>query len=152
MLQLGDGNGRMSRLLTTLLLYKEKYLVGKYISLESIIANNKEAYYTSLQKSGKNWHESEEDVSYFIKYLLGTILAAYRDFEARINYVEDSVPALEQVKSAVVNIVGKFTKADVLELCPAISRSSVENSLKSLLEDGMIERHGRGKATFYTRK
>ncbi len=147
-----DGNGRMSRLLTTLLLYKEGYLVGKYISLESLIEKNKENYYLSLRKSGVNWHESEKDVSYFIKYLLGIILAAYRDFEQRVDYVDDKKTALDEVKEAIDNTYAKFTKAEILEKTPKIAKSSVEKSLKKLLEEEYIERHGRGKATFYTRK
>ena len=73
-----DGNGRMSRLLTTLLLYRSGFYVGKYISLEAKIASNKDLYYDFLNKSHDGWHEGCEDATPFIKYILGTILAAYR--------------------------------------------------------------------------
>ena len=76
-----DGNGRMSRLLTTLLLNRSGFNVGKYISLEAKIAKNKDLYYDALRRSQDGWHEGSEDVVPFIKYLLGTILAAYKDFE-----------------------------------------------------------------------
>ena len=87
----------------------------------------------------------------FVKYLLGIILAAYRDFESRINLVDDKLPVIEQVRAAIKGKIGKFTKSEIMELVPSIGKASVENSLKRLVEEGTIERHGRGKATFYTR-
>ena len=93
-----DGNGRMSRLLTTLLLYRSGYVVGKYISLESKIAKNKNLYYKALEKCQHGWHDNKEDPSSFIKYLLKIILAAYRDFEARINVVSNKMSALDIVR------------------------------------------------------
>lgn len=93
-----DGNGRMSRLLTTLLLYRSGYVVGKYISLESIIEKTKVKYYDVLEKCGRGWHEGANDANPFIKYILGIILAAYRDLDSRIDIVEDKLPALDQVR------------------------------------------------------
>ena len=87
----------------------------------------------------------------FVKYLLGIILAAYRDFESRINLVDDKLPAIEQVRAAVKEKIGKFTKSEIMELVPSIGKASVENSLKKLTEEGVIKKHGQGKATFYTR-
>ncbi|OUZ17765.1 Fic family protein [Enterococcus cecorum] len=84
-----DGNGRMSRLLTTLLLYRQGYVIGKYISLESKIEKTKDSYYASLEKSGIGWAENKDNPIPFIKYILKTILAAYIDFEERVNYVEE---------------------------------------------------------------
>ena len=95
-----DGNGRMSRLLTTLLLYRSGFYVGKYISLEAKIADNKDLYYEALQASQDGWHEENDDPVPFIKYLLGTILAAYKDFEERFSLVEEKRPALETVRLA----------------------------------------------------
>lgn len=146
-----DGNGRMSRLLTTLLLYQNGYMVGKYISLESKIAKNKELYYQSLENCQTGWNENQEDPTPFIKYLLRIILAAYRDFEDRVNLVSEKLPALEVVRRAVFQKIGKFTKSDILELCPTLSIASVESSLKKLVETDIIERHGSGRSTFYTR-
>ena len=146
-----DGNGRMSRLLTTLLLYRSGYVVGKYISLESIIEKTKVKYYDVLEKCGRGWHEGENDANPFIKYILGIILAAYRDLDSRIDIVEDKLPALDQVRKAVNQKIGKFTKNEIMELVPAIGKASVENSLKTLVKEGVIEKHGMGKATFYTR-
>ena len=116
-----DGNGRMSRLLTTLLLYRSGFYVGKYISLEAKIAKNKELYYEALQASQDGWLEGMEDPVPFIKFLLGTILAAYKDFGDRFSLVEEKKPALEIVRMATVNKIGRFTKQDIRELCPSLS-------------------------------
>ncbi len=144
-----DGNGRMSRLLTTLLLYKCGYLVGKYISLESKIAKDKNHYYDTLEQAQKGWHEGKEDSTAFIKYLLGTIVSAYRDFEDRMEIVGEKVPAIDVVRKAISQKIGKFTKAEILQLCPSISASSVEASLKRLVVLSEIEKRGAGKNTFY---
>lgn len=147
-----DGNGRMSRLLTTLLLYRQGYVIGKYISLESKIEKNKTGYYLSLEKSGIDWHDNKEDVTYFIKYILRIILAAYIDFEERVDYVEEKRPTIELVRNAVNNKIGKFTKSDMMELVPSVGKATIENMLKLLVEEGYIERHGKGRATFYVKK
>ena len=146
-----DGNGRMSRLLTTLLLYRSGFNVGKYISLEAKIAKNKDLYYDALRRSQDGWHEGNEDVIPFIKYLLGTILAAYKDFEDRFSIVEEKLPAVEIVRKATLTKIGKFTKRDIIELCPSLSLSSVEGSLRKLVQAGEIKREGVGKGTFYYR-
>ena len=146
-----DGNGRMSRLLTTLLLYRSGYVVGKYVSLESKIAKNKNLYYDVLEECQNGWHEGNEDSAPFIKYLLRTILAAYRDFEERVQLLEEKLPAVELVRRAACKKIGKFTKSDIMELCPSIGKSSVENALKELVESGKLIRHGDGRSTYYTR-
>ena len=144
-----DGNGRMSRLLTTLLLYKSGYVVGKYISLEKKIQISKDDYYDALSQSGEGWMESENDDTPFVKYILGVILAAYRDFEERVNLFGTKMTAREMVEKAVKSKIGKFTKSDIMELCPEIGKGSVENSLKAMCEEGLIKREGKGRATFY---
>lgn len=146
-----DGNGRMSRLLTTLLLYRCGYVVGRYISIESKIEKTKEKYYEVLGKSDIGWHESENDPTPFIKYLLGVILAAYREFESRIDLFDEKLPAVELVRRAVRKKIGKFTKSEMMELVPTVGKTSIENSLTKLVDEGFIIRHGTGKATFYTR-
>ncbi|MBR3768299.1 MAG: Fic family protein [Clostridia bacterium] len=146
-----DGNGRMSRLLTTLLLYRSGFYVGKYISLEAKIAKNKDLYYNALNDSQHGWHEGEEDAVPFIKYILSTILAAYRDFEDRYNIIEEKLPAVEIVRKATMNKIGRFTKQDIRELCPSLSLSSVEGSLRKLVSEGELKREGTGKSTCYYR-
>ena len=146
-----DGNGRMSRLLTTLLLYRSGFSVGKYISLEAKIADNKDLYYEALRASQDGWLDGNEDPVPFIKYLLGTILAAYKDFGERFSLVEDKKPALETVRLATQNKIGRFTKQDIRDLCPSLSISSIEGSLRKLVELGEIRREGIGKSTVYYR-
>ena len=146
-----DGNGRMSRLLTTLLLYRSGFYVGKYISLEAKIAQHKDLYYDALAASQIGWHEGTDDPVPFIKYLLSTILAAYRDFEDRFALVETKRSALETVRLAAQNKIGHFTKQDIRDLCPSLSLSSVEGSLRKLVEDRELKREGKGKNTFYFR-
>ena len=141
----------MSRLLTTLLLYRCGYVVGRYISLESKIEKTKERYYEVLNLCCDGWHEGSNDPTPFVKYLLGIILAAYRDFEDRVDLFDEKLPAIELVRRAVSQKLGKFTKREIMELVPAIGKASVENSLKQLVKDGAIQRHGKGKSTFYTR-
>lgn len=146
-----DGNGRMSRLLTTLLLYRSGFYVGKYISLESLISKDKPAYYDSLRQAGISWHEENEDVLPFVKYILGTILAAYKAFEDRFSIVEEKLPAIELVRKATSQKLGRFTKQDIRELCPHLSLSSIEGSLRKLVAEGEIKREGVGRATKYIR-
>lgn len=147
-----DGNGRMSRLLTTLLLCKCGYLVGKYISLESKIAQDKNSYYDALAKSQTGWLEGKDNPTEFIKYLLGIIVSAYRDFEERIDIVNIKTSSLDMVRKSITGIVGKFTKYDVVKLCPNISVKTIEKNLKILIDAGEIEKHGSARATFYTKK
>lgn len=146
-----DGNGRMSRLLTTLLLYRSGFYVGKYISLEAKIAKNKELYYQALSISGNGWHEGTEDPVPFIKFLLGIILSAYRDFEDRFALVEIKRSALDTVRLATQNKIGRFRKQDIRELCPALSVSSIEGALRKLVAMGELKREGSGKNTCYYR-
>ena len=146
-----DGNGRMSRLLTTLLLYRNGFYVGKYISLEAKIARNKDLYYDALGQAQIGWHEESEDAVPFIKYLLGTILAAYKDFEDRFALVERKLPAIEMVRQASMNKLGRFTKQDIRELCPTLGVSTIEGALRKLVAAGEIKREEAGKNTCYSR-
>ena len=146
-----DGNGRMSRLLTTLLLYRSGFYVGKYISLEAKIAKNKDLYYEVLGQAQIGWHEGTEDTVPFIKYLLGTILSAYKDFEDRFALVETKLSALETVRRATMEKIGRFTKQDIRELCPSLSISSIEGALRKLVAAGELKREGAGKNICYYR-
>ena len=146
-----DGNGRMSRLLTALLLYRSGFYVGKYISLEAKIAKNKDLYYNSLAKSQTGWHEGNENAVPFIKYILGTILAAYKDFGERMSLVETKLTTTETVRRASKNKIGRFNKQDIRELCPAISDSSIEGALRKLVATGELKKEGKGKSTCYYR-
>ena len=146
-----DGNGRMSRLLTTLLLYRNGFYVGRYISLEGKIAKNKDMYYDALSRSQDGWHEGTEDIIPFIKYMLGIILAAYKDFEDRMDLIGVKLSALEIVRRASKNKLGRFNKQDIRELCPNLSDSSIEGALRKMLSSGELKREGKGKNTCYFR-
>mgnify|MGYP001624170211 FL=1 len=125
--------------------------MGRYISLESKIARNKNLYYDALEACQGGWHEGTDDPTPFIKYLLAVILAAYREFDERMELVEGKRPALEVVRQAAERKLGKFTKADMMEMCPTLSKTSVESSIKKLVDEGFLVKHGSGRATFYTR-
>ena len=144
-----DGNGRMSRLLTTLLLYRLGYHVGKYISIEKLIENTKDAYYDALSKTDIGWHENNNDPTPFIKYLLKILLSAYREFEERMLLIKVKQPAYDYVKETIKSIIGKFTKVELLEKCPSIKKSTLEAALKKLVEEGYIQKSGVGKSTYY---
>ena len=147
-----DGNGRMSRLLTTLLLYRSGYYVGRYISLEKKIAGSKDLYYDALSLSQSGWHEGKDDPTPFIKYILGTIISAYRDFEQRAELINEKQTAIDIVRSAVATRIGKFKKAEILELCSSISASGVERSLRKMCDSGEISMHGSGRSVYYVRE
>ena len=115
------------------------------MSLEAKIAKNKDLYYDALGQAQIGWHEGTEAPVPFIKYLLGTVLAAYKDFEERFELVETKLPALETVK------IGRFTKQNIRELCPSLSVSSIEGSLRKLVASGELKREGSGKNTCYFR-
>ena len=144
-----DGNGRMSRLLMTLLLYRSGYYVGKYISLEVKIAKNKDLYYDALYDSQIGWYENKNDATPFVKYILSTIVSAYNDFEERVELVSNKKTSLDAVRMAVNFKLGKFTKRDILELIPSISSTSIERNLKNLCDLGEIKKEGIGKSTYY---
>ena len=150
-----DGNGRMSRLLTLLLLYRNGYEVGRYISIEKHIEKTKGAYYDALEEASKNWHEGNDDPTPFIKYMLGVILACYREFEERIQIIGESFVSKNKsydiVKAAVDTIVGKFTKKEIADMCPSIGQKAVEAALGKLVSENYIELHKAGKNSFYTK-
>ena len=149
-----DGNGRMSRLLTLLLLYKCGYEVGKYISIEKQIETTKDVYYDVLQEIDHGWHEEENDPTPFIKYMLQMVLGCYMEFEKRVGVMEETgvkSSSYDVVKAYVDNKLGKFTPADVLAECPSVGRTSIFNALKKLVEEGYIEKHGERKAAFYVK-
>lgn len=149
-----DGNGRISRLLTLLLLYKTGYNVGKYISIEKQIEKTKDRYYDALEASNMGWHEGANDPTPFIRYMLQVILACYTEFEDRVGFMGEigsKSTAYDIVKRYTEAKVGKFTSADVIANCPSVGRSSILVALKSLTEEGLIIRKGSGRSTFYLR-
>ncbi len=147
-----DGNGRMSRLLTTLLLYRFGYFVGRYISLENKISRYKDLYYDALYDSQIDWNEGKADPTPFVKHMLMIILSAYNDLEEILSLVSKKKTANELVESVFKTKMGKLTKSDVAKMCPTISISSVEKAIAALIKDGKVEKYGQGKNTYYVLK
>jgi len=146
-----DGNGRMSRLITLLLLYRAGYVVGKYISIERLIERSKETYYEVLMQSSKDWHEGTNDYSAFVKYALGVILAAYREFTSRAETLMTSgVLKPVRVRELIKGTLGKITKRQILEQCPDISQITIQRALSDLLKNGDIIKISGGRYTEYT--
>ena len=147
-----DGNGRMSRLLTLLLLYRSGYIVGKYISVEMIIEKTKETYYEVLQESSAGWYEGKNAYLPFVKYYLEVILSAYKEFSARVQLMQDrSLSKPERIRRLFANTLQKLSKGMILEKCPDISTSTVEATLAALVKEGYIIKIGAGKTTAYIR-
>ncbi len=145
-----DGNGRMSRLLTLLLLYRAGYIVGKYISIEKLIERTKETYYDCLQQSSVAWHENENDYEPFVKYMLGVVIAAYREFSSRVSLLTTSgISKPDRVKEIIKTAIGPISKKEILEKCPDISQTTVQRTLAELLELGQIIKIGGGRYTKY---
>ena len=146
-----DGNGRMSRLLTLLLLYRSGYFVGKYVSIETLIADTKESYYDALQDSSNGWHEGTNDYVPFVTYLLGIVLAAYREFDARTRLLTaKGVSKPDRIRETIKNRLGKITKREIMAQCPDISQITVQRTLAELLASGEIIKIGGGRYTAYT--
>ncbi len=147
-----DGNGRMARILTILLLYKFGHEVGRFISLEKVIEKTKEEYYSTLRHSSQRWHESEHDIMPWVEYMLGVIVAAYKEFEQRVGTVVDSRGSKsERVENTVAHIVGAFTKDDLRRLCPYVGESTINRVLAKLKDEGKIYVTGKGRSASWIR-
>ena len=145
-----DGNGRMSRLLTLLLLYRAGYIVGKYISIEHLIEKTKISYYECLQESSLHWHEEDNDYVPFVQYMLGVVIATYREFSDRVQtLVTSGLSKPERVAELMKNTYGEITKSQIMEKCPDISRITVERALAELLASDGIIKIGGGRYTKY---
>ena len=147
-----DGNGRMSRLLTLLLLYRAGYIVGKYISLEKLIENSKDIYYEALFDSSIEWHENKSDYAPFVRYYLGILQKAYHEFEERVTHLQHrGLSKPERVKAVIDRTVGKITKQEIIEFCTDISETTIERTLSSLVKSGYISKIGGGRSAAYAK-
>lgn len=145
-----DGNGRISRLLTLLLLYKSGYIVGKYISIEMLIEASKASYYESLQASSFDWHKAKNDYEPFVSYLLGVILKAYNEFDDRVDHLKHrKLTKAERVEAIINKSLSPISKKKIMELAPDISLTTVERALVDLQEQGKIKKIGQGRSTKY---
>ena len=145
-----DGNGRMARLLTLLLLHKADYRVGQYISVEKLVEDSRESYYETLYRSSQGWHEASHDLRPWTDYFLGTLLAAYEEFEDRVGELRTQRGAKTQrILDAVEELSDGFKTRDVEELCPSVSRSLIRKVFNELKEQGKIKAEGRGPAAVW---
>ena len=145
-----DGNGRMSRLLTLLLLYKANYLVGKYISIEKIIEETKDSYYETLERSSVKWHDNKNDYSYFVEYYLGIILKAYKEFDSIINVISNKkMTAYDKIIDIFKNNIVPIDKSYIMNKCPDLSETTVERTLNKLLNENKIVKISGGRYTKY---
>lgn len=146
-----DGNGRMSRLLTLLLLYRSGYFVGKYISIEKLIADSKETYYEALQESSIGWHENANDYLPFVRYMLGVVIAAYREFASRVDIlITRGLSKPERVREIIRSTAGRITKTQIMGQCLDISQKTIERALAEMLKNNEIIKIGGGRYTSYT--
>jgi Fic family protein len=147
-----DGNGRMSRLLTLLTLYRAGYLVGKYVSIEMIIEQTKESYYEALRDSSGSWHEGKNMYFPFVRYSLGVILKAYKEFSGRVTLMSRrGLSKPQRIRALFADTLHTLSKADILAKFPDISSSTVEQALSALLKEGYIMKTGAGRKTAYIR-
>ncbi len=147
-----DGNGRVSRLLTLLALYQHGFMVGKYISLERIIEQSKETYYETLNKSSQKWHVALHDEIPWFNYFLGTVLAAYKEFEERAANIkpERGVKTAFLMK-AINGQQGEFSISDIERACPTVSRVMIKKVLFQMQKDKKIKCLGRGQSAKWKR-
>jgi Fic family protein len=147
-----DGNGRVSRLLTLLALYQHGFMVGKYISLERVVEQSKETYYETLNKSSQKWHEAKHDVIPWFNYFLGTVLAAYKEFEEK---AENIKPARGAKTALLIQAIdsqhGEFSISDIERACPAVSRVMIKKVLLQMQKDKQIKCLGKGQSAKWKR-
>ncbi len=145
-----DGNGRMSRLLTLLLLYKSGYFVGRYISLEMLIEESKESYYEALHRSSEHWHSGNNNSLVFLRYMLGIILKAYEACDNRFKLIGDKkLSSPDRVLHVINKSLEALSKRDLMILCPDISQRTIERALKELQNSNTIKAIGNGRSTKY---
>lgn len=147
-----DGNGRVSRLLTLLLLYHHGFRVGRYISLERLVEDSKESYYDVLKRSSEGWHEGQHDLVPWWAYFLGIVRSGYREFEERVGAVRAPRGAkTETVRRAILAFPGEFSISDVERACPGVSRDMIRLVLRALQTEKRIVCLGRGRAARWRR-
>jgi len=148
-----DGNGRVSRLLLLLQWYHLGFEVGRYISIERIIEQNKDRYYETLEQSSHGWHEGKHDPWPYLSYLLYILKEAYRELEDRLGQVK--VPRGEKseaVMYAIHRAEGDFSVADLQRECPGVSIDMIRHMLKRLRGNGELECLGRGRSARWRRR
>jgi Fic family protein len=147
-----DGNGRIARLLTLLLLYRSGFGVGRYVSLERVIEETKESYYTSLHESSQGWHEGEHDLMPWWSYWTGTILGAYREFSERVGTLTTARGAKSHmVAQAIERLPARFRISQIEEHCPGVSRETIRKVLNRMRKEGRVNCARRGPDAEWTK-
>ncbi|TAN42795.1 MAG: Fic family protein [Nitrospirae bacterium] len=142
-----DGNGRMARLITVLLLYRYGYEVGRFISIERVIEQTKESYYETLQTSSQGWHEGKHDALPWVEYALSTVLAAYKEFETRFTRISSGRGSkTDIVLNTIDSIIGDFSVSDLQSACPDVSIDMIRHVLKKLKKEEKVISLGQGRA------
>lgn len=140
-----DGNGRVSRLLLLLQCYGQGYEVGRYISLERLIEENKDRYYETLEHSSHGWHEGKHDPWPYINYLLYILKSAYQEFEERAGQIRGARGMKTQlIEAAVAATSGDFTVSDIERASPGVSRDMIRRVLRNMKKEGKVKNYGRG--------
>ena len=148
-----DGNGRMSRLLTLLLLYKAGFDAGKYISFEEQINKAKGHYYESLRKSSVSWHDNKNDYFFFVENFLITLFTCYKELDKRFATVNSKkVNKTSRIEATILNSVLPISKKEISDILPDVSVTTIETVLGKMLKEGRILKIGAGKNTKYIRK
>ncbi len=147
-----DGNGRMSRLLTLLLMYRNGYDVGKYVSIEKEIESSKETYYEALAASSSGWQDGENDYVPFVTYMLGIVAACYRELDSRFSIAALPVGNEESIRTFFDRLVGTATKREIMDANPNMSQRTLERILAKLQDEGVVEKVGAARSTAYRRR
>lgn len=148
-----DGNGRMSRLLTLLLLYKNGFDVGKYISFEEQINNNKGYYYETLKQSSVDWIENKHSYIPFIENFLSTLYICYKELDKRFSIVNSNkITKKARIEATVLNNLTPISKAEICKILPDVSATTVEAVLGTMVKEGLVQIIGSGRNTKYMKK
>jgi Fic family protein len=147
-----DGNGRMSRLLTLLLLYHVDYIVGRYISLERIFEETKEGYYETLEASSQGWHQGQHNAKPWLDYFWGALLRSYSEFEERVGTLEHGHGRKsDRIRAEVLKRSLPFSISEIEQACPSISRDTVRLVLRAIKAEGLIEPTGHGRGAKWSK-
>lgn len=148
-----DGNGRVSRLLLLLQCYSLGYEIGRYISLERLIEQNKERYYETLEQSSQSWYEGKHDPWLYINYLLYILKMAYQEFESRVGQMKGPRGSkTELIESAIEGFDKEFTFSDLEKTCPGVSRDMIRIVLRDLKQARKVEPLGRGPGALWKKR
>jgi len=146
-----DGNGRVSRLLTLLVLYHHGYEVGRYLSLERLVEESKETYYEILARSSRRWHDAKHDLLPWWNYFLSTLKQAYDELAKRLDRVDSGVGKSELVRQAIMGTTGPFALSELARQCPSASNQLIKKVLSQMKKEGAVILSGRGRGARWRR-